>query len=130
MFMRKKIQLFLTTSLFFLSACGGTTTFDHSEHAASSKPTDKNAAETITYHAVGVIEKLDAANSKITLRHEQIGDYMPPMTMEFAVRDPKSLENLKTGEKVDFWLERRGANVQIIEIDRAETKPKSNGGYP
>src|ERR1700740_3246731 len=52
---------------------------------------------------VGEIRRINKETKRVTLRHGEIKSLdMPAMTMAFAVRDPKMLEDLKVGDKVRF----------------------------
>ncbi|MHB1143363.1 MAG: copper-binding protein [Thiobacillus sp.] len=54
----------------------------------------------------GVVRKIDAANSKITLRHGPIVNLdMPGMTMVFRVQPPELLNAVKVGDTVKFHVE-------------------------
>jgi Cu(I)/Ag(I) efflux system protein CusF len=70
-----------------------------------------------SYKATGVVKKVDATSGKVTLQHgpiESIG--WPAMTMAFAVKDKKSLANLKPDQKVDFELVKQGSDYVITSI--------------
>lgn len=72
-----------------------------------------------TEWVAGEVVKVDAARSRITLRHERIEMvHMEPMTMPFKVRDVALLKPLKAGDKVRFEvLEHDGElTVQQIEV--------------
>jgi len=51
----------------------------------------------------GEITKVDIAQSKLTIKHDEIKNLdMPSMTMVFFVPDAKTLEGLKEGDKKQF----------------------------
>jgi Cu/Ag efflux protein CusF len=51
----------------------------------------------------GEIKKIDTAQSKLTIKHDEIKHLdMPSMTMVFFVPDAKTLEGLKKGDKKQF----------------------------
>jgi Cu(I)/Ag(I) efflux system periplasmic protein CusF len=53
------------------------------------------------------VRKVDKAQGKLTLRHGEIKNLeMPAMTMVFRVKDPKMLETLAEGHKVQFTAEK------------------------
>jgi Cu(I)/Ag(I) efflux system periplasmic protein CusF len=69
----------------------------------------------------GEVVKLDAARSKVTLKHAPIKSVnMAAMTMPFKVKDAGVLAGLKVGDKVRFEvLEHDGELiVQQIEVRR------------
>lgn len=66
-----------------------------------------SAADHAAHHATeaekGEVTRLDKDQGKVTLRHGELKSVeMPPMTMVFAVSDPKQLEPLKVGDRVAF----------------------------
>lgn len=60
----------------------------------------------------GVVKKIDAPRSTVTLAHEPIRSLnWPAMVMDFQVRDKAGLAKLKPGQKVEFELieEKKGS---------------------
>ena len=53
----------------------------------------------------GTVAAVDLAKSEITLDHGDIPGIMDAMTMTFAVPDPKILEGVAPGAKVEFDVE-------------------------
>lgn len=72
-----------------------------------------------TYDGVGVIEEVDREALQVVIAHEDIGDLMPAMTMNFDVAHPALLEPLEVGQSVRFKLRRERHAYRIVEI-RAE----------
>ncbi len=67
----------------------------------------------------GEITKLDAARSRITLKHERIPSIkMDAMTMPFKVKDKALLDGRKVSEKVQFA-------VSIVDGDLFITQMRS-----
>src|SRR3954467_13176653 len=56
------------------------------------------------FQVKGVVKKLDANGKTIEIRHQEIPDYMPAMTMPFEAKNPKELSGLKAGDAVSFRL--------------------------
>lgn len=71
--------------------------------------------------ADGEVRKIDKENKKITLKHGVIKNLdMPGMTMVFQVKDVILLDNIKTGDKVEFTAE----NVNgVITVQSIKPKP-------
>ena len=59
-------------------------------------------AQTFTVH--GQIREVDTARKTVRIAHEAIPDYMPAMTMPFAVKDAALLRGLSAGDSVQFEL--------------------------
>jgi Cu(I)/Ag(I) efflux system periplasmic protein CusF len=65
----------------------------------------------------GVVMGISKESGSVTLKHEAIPAIeWPPMTMSFKVKDKKSIEKIKAGDKVDFTLVKQGADYMIDTI--------------
>jgi protein SCO1/2 len=73
---------------------------------------------------------VDAANARITIKHEDIRGFMPAMTMPFEVRDGRLLEGRAPGELITATLvvEERGAFLS--EIRHTGTAPLPEAPAP
>ncbi len=119
--------------------------------AGCSKPADAKAATTAApadphYALKGEIISVDAARNVLVVKHEEIKDFMPAMTMEFAVT-PGDAAVAKAGQHIradmiasktgDFRLERiwpddaaaEAAIVAGAKALREETHNRGNGVY-
>jgi Cu(I)/Ag(I) efflux system protein CusF len=68
----------------------------------------------------GEVRKIDRANGKITLKHEEIRNLgMPPMAMVFEVKDRTMLDKLKAGDKVRFKAVYQTGKYVVTEIHPA-----------
>jgi len=66
----------------------------------------------------GQVTKIDAAQGKITLRHEPIKNLdMDSMTMVFRV-DPTMLKGVKVGDKVKFEADRVNGQLTVTKIQK------------
>lgn len=66
----------------------------------------------------GEVRKIDRENHKLTIKHGEIRNLgMPPMTMVFQARDPKLLDGLKVGDKVNFKAEKVDGNYAVTAIE-------------
>ncbi len=69
----------------------------------------------------GQVQKVDAAQGKVTLRHAPIKNLdMDAMTMVFRIQDPTQLQGLKPGDKVKFEAGRVDGRITIIKIEKAK----------
>ncbi|MSQ51652.1 MAG: copper-binding protein [Betaproteobacteria bacterium] len=60
-------------------------------------------AQNIESMTAAEVRRLDRAQNRITLRHEEIKHLeMPAMTMVFRVKDAAMLDRFKVGDKVRF----------------------------
>jgi Cu/Ag efflux protein CusF len=67
----------------------------------------------------GTVEKVDTAQSKITIDHGPIQNLdMEPMTMVFRAQDPNLLKGLKAGDKVQFTADRVNGQISVTSIKK------------
>ncbi|MBX3501349.1 MAG: copper-binding protein [Alphaproteobacteria bacterium] len=70
--------------------------------------------------ANGEVTKVDAAQSKITLKHGPIKNLdMDSMTMVFVVADPAMLKTVKPGDRVVFEAERVNGRITVTKMRKA-----------
>jgi Cu/Ag efflux protein CusF len=81
--------------------------------SCSKKPTVP-----VIHEGVGVIEEVNQEASTIQINHEEIKDYMPPMSMPYKVKDKSLLEKIKVGDKVDFTVEDSAAGIFVIDLKK------------
>ena len=69
------------------------------------------------HKASGVVTKVDAAKSKVTIRHGPVKSLeWPAMTMAFTVKDKAMLEKMPKGKKVDFEFQEQGSDYVITSV--------------
>ncbi|ENV36814.1 copper-binding protein [Acinetobacter venetianus] len=108
----------LVTTIAALSACSKNEAAEQKTSAVPMEHMSHEKAEMV--QAVGVITAIDTKGSILTISHEAIAAInWPAMTMGFKVADPKLLNGLAVGQKVDFELKAEGGNQVITNI-----KPK------
>jgi Cu(I)/Ag(I) efflux system periplasmic protein CusF len=72
-----------------------------------------------TPQASGEVTKIDKANGRITLRHGEIKHLdMPPMTMNFRVRDSKVLDGVAVGDRIRFTAEKVDGSYVLTGISK------------
>ena len=71
--------------------------------------------------ADGTVTKIDAAQSKITLKHGPIKNLdMDSMTMVFRVKEAALLAAVKVGDKVRFEADRVDGAITVTKIEKAK----------
>lgn len=66
----------------------------------------------------GVVQKVDRASSKITLKHGDLRNLgMGPMTMGFLVKDASIFDKVAVGDKVKFVAELDGGKLAVTKLD-------------
>lgn len=67
----------------------------------------------------GTVEKVDTAQSKITIDHGAIPNLdMEAMTMVFRAQDPNLLKGIKAGDKVQFTADRVNGQISVTSIKK------------
>lgn len=56
------------------------------------------------YPGTGLVVKVNLKEGWIEINHEEIKDLMPAMQMEFYVKDKSLLNNVKSGDRVNFTV--------------------------
>jgi protein SCO1 len=95
--MKLKISLAIATGLVLCGAAVGIMV--HRTPAAS--PTQPSQ---LTYQVHGKVRSVDAVAGTVRIAHEAIPDYMPPMTMDFPVKNSPIPKELAPGDDVQFEL--------------------------
>jgi Cu(I)/Ag(I) efflux system protein CusF len=90
---------------------------NHATAAAATKTAD---ATVVQPQSDGEIKKVDKDAGKITVKHGPLANLdMPAMTMVFKVKDPAMLEQVKTGDKVKFTVEKINGAFTITFLQAA-----------
>lgn len=65
----------------------------------------------------GEVKKVDMAQSKVTVKHEEIKNLdMPGMTMVFFVPEKSVIESLKVGDKKQFEFADMNGRVVVKQV--------------
>lgn len=90
----------------------------HSQAAMDHNKMDHGKTDSVAPSlADGEIKKIDAAASKVTIKHGHIAHLdMPGMTMVFTVKDPAILGPFKAGDKVRFMVVVEGGKMVVTEL--------------
>ena len=107
------IRLLTSTILaVLLLACSGAGT--DTETKAETALDTEGAGATETYDLRGEVIRLVPEDQVAVIKHEDIGDWMKAMTMDFPVKDKAEFDKLTPGAQIeakvkvrdlDFWLE-------------------------
>ncbi len=69
----------------------------------------------------GTVEKVDTAQSKITIEHGAIPNLnMDEMTMVFRAQDPTLLKDVKAGDKIQFTADRVNGQLSVTSIKKGK----------
>ncbi|SEE38192.1 Copper binding protein CusF [Rhizobiales bacterium GAS188] len=76
---------------------------------------------TAAFAAEGVVQKIDAAQQKITIKHGPLDNLgMPAMTMVFKAADPTMMTLVKVGQKIKFEADRVNGQITVTKIEKAK----------
>lgn len=76
-----------------------------------------SAAALAQEYTKGEVTKVDTAQKKITIKHEELKNLdMPAMTMVFVVAEDAMLEQVKEGQAVEFVADRVNGRLTVTEI--------------
>lgn len=69
--------------------------------------------------ANGEIQRIDAQNLRLTIKHGEIKALdMPPMTMVFYVKDPVLLQGLAVQDTIEFQASLEGTKYYLTEVKK------------
>ena len=97
----------------WLASCGGSS----EQTAASSKDYFNDPVK--EYPLRGEVISIDRDNNIAKIRHEAIGDWMGPMTMDFPVKDASDMDVLAEGENVNGTVYVKGIEYWIGDLSQA-----------
>jgi Cu/Ag efflux protein CusF len=83
---------------------------------APTTSTPKNG----NYNGKGVVTKINLKDVSVEMDHEEIVGLMPAMRMEFYVREKAELEKLSVGDKVEFVVEYKDGQENIVGIKKTQ----------
>jgi len=107
----------LVATIATLSACSKNEASEQKKAEAPMEQMSKESSTAMTAQAVGVITAINTKENILTLNHEAIAAIKwPAMTMGFKVADPKLLNGLAVGQKVDFELKADGETYTIVSV--------------
>jgi protein SCO1/2 len=78
-----------------------------------------SAADKI-YKGLGVVEAIDEQMATVQINHEDIKDFMPAMSMPFAVRDRSLLGAARPGDRVEFSIKADPSGMVLVAIKKRE----------
>jgi len=68
-----------------------------------------------THMGHGVVNSIDMQHGMVNMTHGPINSLgWPGMTMDFKVRDPANLKNVKPGDKVNFGIVKEGPGKFVV----------------
>ncbi len=127
-FERVLVVSILSASVMFVMSCKQNKPAELTKTSptpAVTKETPATTSAKVTkYQGTGVVTKVvkenpyDKSIASIELNHGEIVGLMPPMIMEFNVKDKALLEGIKVGDMVDFTIEEAGGMEIISEIKK------------
>ena len=103
--------------LVFVTSCG-----KNSSPPAAEKPVDVSTNQQI-FQVRGTVIELQPAEKSVRIRHEEVTNYMPAMTMNFDVRDTNELAGLNPNDIVTFRMMVTDTDGWIDQIKKVGVAP-------
>jgi len=120
--------MLLSISLLIItSACS-----DSSQSAApGTNPTSTKADQTKNanrqeFQVRGVVQEVKAADKEVVIKHEEIPNYMPAMTMSFEVKDNNELSGISSNDIVTFRMVVTDEDGWIENLTKVGVSTNSN----
>jgi protein SCO1 len=86
--------------------------------------------QTREYELTGQVLAVDPGRQEVTIRHEDIPQFMPGMTMAFRVREPELLAGRVPGDLVAATLVVTGEDVHLRRLERTGSAPVPDVATP
>ncbi len=102
------LALIVTACLASAAGCG----------KSPSTSTAEPRRSTTEYPLTGIVRNVDASAGRVTIRHDEIPGFMDAMTMPFTLKNPKDLDKVRPGDKVEATLlvMKSGQEVEDYEL--------------
>jgi len=86
----------------------------------SGERSSDNVEDHTRFSGIGTIDSVDKEAGKVKIDTTYVPGWAPrPMTFENV--DPKMLEDLESGDDVDFTFDREGTKFTLVEIKKSKT---------
>lgn len=92
---------------------------EHHGHEATPLAQTSTASAKVSL-VEGEVKKVDKATGKVTLKHGLLPDGMPAMTMNYGVKDPAWLDQMKVGQTIRFATGQRGGDSILVQFELAK----------
>jgi protein SCO1/2 len=109
--MARWFSLLAVTALVLTASCK-----KPAEPSARAKGPQPLGTNQQVFQVKGLIKELKPDGRTVEIRHEEITNYMPAMTMSFDAKDPKELAGLKAGDAVSFRMTVTDTQAWIDQI--------------
>jgi protein SCO1 len=98
-----------------------------SEQKPAISGTSKTASQgsNRVFQVKGLIKELKPDGKTVVIRHEEVPNYMPAMTMPFEAKVPDELKRLAVGDPVEFRMTVTDDDVWIDQIRKAAANTSS-----
>jgi Cu/Ag efflux protein CusF len=70
-----------------------------------------------THKATGVVTRVDAERSRVTIKHGPVASLnWPGMTMGFRVKDKPTLDRISKDRRIDFEFVQQGSDYVVTSV--------------
>lgn len=111
--------ILLSGLMVFASGCGPSPNADSGARIVKAANTHQQI-----FQVKGIVIEVKTRAASVTIKHDEVPDYMPAMTMPFDVKDTNELTGLEAGDPVSFRLLVTDTEGWIDHLQK--TGPKTN----
>lgn len=97
-------------------------------NAANDAPAASTNVQTFLVR--GVVKKVEAADRRVSIQHEEIPNFMPAMTMPFRVKDAAELDGVQPGDAIWFRLWVTADESWIDRVKKEESQAAAQAPAP
>src|ERR1041385_4684650 len=116
--MFRAVLIFAFAVMIFAAGC------DRPATNTSSTTTNTQHTNLQTFQVKGIVIEVKPQEKAVVIRHQEVTNYMPAMTMPFDVKDTNELNGIEAGDPVSFRLLVTDTEGWIDQIRK--TGPKTN----
>lgn len=110
------MKYLMTTILLLMAASGTAMAQEPAMDPAMRNMQPMHGAQSRANAGIGTVNRVDLQNGKVNLTHGPIKSLgWPGMTMDFTVKEKSLLNNIKSGEKVEFNVIKEGPGKFFID---------------
>jgi protein SCO1/2 len=117
--MVRAILILVLATAIFATGCDKPSASEGVARTATAQHTNQQI-----FQVKGIVIEVKPREKSVTIKHEEVPDYMPAMTMPFDVKDTNELAGLEAGDPVSFRLMVTDTEGWIDHIQK--TGPKTN----
>lgn len=113
-----------------ISAAGLLTGCSHEDQRQAGGRTSSSKGSNQVFEVKGVVKELKPDGRTVLIRHEEVPNFMPAMTMPFEAKVPAELKGLTAGDQVAFRMTVTENDVWIDQIKKTGLDAETLSAQP